>query len=329
MEDIEVIDPENMELCARSTVSPTPSARSPFDPSQHASGSSSISSIAPSAPFDENAKPVPTSERKSSSNVKSNDKPNFLEIDPDILKDRFHQRLDELRAARKADGADGKPARSRQDLIESRRRKEEQRKAHKKELREKAKQEERRKQADLIAQGSPLLSPAILSPSRSTNDFAFGRIAFSNSQQASADLSSLRNAPKQKGPQDPQTALQAAQRKERRIAGFDEAKRVDITEKDTWLNSMKRAQGQRVKDNSSLLKKTLKRKEKQKKKSEEEWKDRLDNVQKGQEMRQKKRENNLAKRREEKGKGGKKVKSGNSKRKARPGFEGSFRARSR
>ena len=329
MEDIEIDDLEHAEQSARSTVSPSPSARSPFDPSQHASGSSSISSIAPSAPMNEPRSLEPSKPEEAPEAVEANDPAKLPEIDPQVLRERFHQRLEELRAARKADGADGKAARTRQDLIEARRGKEEQKKAHKKELREKAKEQERRKQAEIIAQGSPLLSPAIHSPGAPTNDFAFGRIAFLNGQQASADLSSLRNTPKSKGPQDPQTALKAAQKKEKRLAGFDEAKRGDIAEKDIWLNSMKRAQGERVRDDSSLLKKTLKRKEKQKKQSEEKWNERLDNVKKGQEIRQKKREINLAKRREEKGKDGKKVKSGKSKPKARPGFEGSFRARSR
>ena len=307
MEAIEIGDLKKAELSARSTVSPTPSARSPFDPSHHTSGSSSISSIAPSAPTEEIMSLAPSKEAIPAESVNANDPPKLPDIDPQVLKDRFHQRLEELRAARKADGADGKVVRSRQELIESRRRKEEQKKAHKKELREKAKDEEKRKQAELITQGSPLLSPIIHSPSATStkNDFAFGRITFPNGQHASADLSSLRATPKQKGPQDPQTALKAAQKKEQRLAGFDEAKREDITEKDTWLNSMKRAQGdRRVRDDSSLLKKTLKRKEKQKKQSEEKWNERLENVQRGQEIRQKKRENNLAKRREEKGKSG-------------------------
>ena len=103
-----------------------------------------------------------------------------------------------------------------------------------------------------------------------------------------------------------------------------------------WLNAKKRAHGERVKDDTNLLKKALKRKEKQKGKSEREWKEREDAVVKGKEMKQKKREANLAKRREEKGgsKGKKKHHGGgggggggasNKKKKNRPGFEGRFR----
>ena len=91
-----------------------------------------------------------------------------------------------------------------------------------------------------------------------------------------------------------------------------------------WLNAKKHAHGERVRDDTSLLKKTLKRKEKQKDKSKKEWTERLEGIKKSQDMKQKRREDNLQKRKEEKG--GKKGK-GKPKPKARPGFEGSFRAR--
>ena len=61
-------------------------------------------------------------------------------------------------------------------------------------------------------------------------------------------------------------------------------------------------------------------KEKQKAKSTKEWTERLEGIKKAQSIKQKKREENLAKRKEEKGKKG-------GKKKARPGFEGTFRAR--
>jgi hypothetical protein len=92
-----------------------------------------------------------------------------------------------------------------------------------------------------------------------------------------------------------------------------------------WLNAKKRAHGEKVRDDTSLLKKALKRRESAKKKSEREWKERLEAVKKGKDARQQKREENLRKRREEKGNKGKKPAAG--KKKARPGFEGSFKAK--
>jgi hypothetical protein len=258
-----------------------------------------------------------------------------LPTDPELLKARLAARIEALRALRKADGPNGAPARNRQELMEARRKKEEQRRAHKKELRLKAKAEEeaRREEALASARDSPassMLSPAIHNSS-SENNFSFNRVSFSDGATLATDLSSLHSAPRPKGPRDPATALLASEKKRLRLIDLDDAKRADIEEKDLWLSAKKRAHGEKVRDDTSLLKKTLKRKEKAKKKSEKEWAERKEGVAKGQAVRQKKREENLRKRREEKGgkggrgKGGKSSgRKGKPKVKSRPGFEGSF-----
>ncbi len=315
-----------------SSFTATPStARSPaFDASTNHSGSSSISSIA-----------APTADDLKSQSLNVSDAPKetpqLPKPNPEELKARLIQRIEALRRSRHADGLDGAPARTRQELIESRRQKEEARRTHKKALRQKAKEAERLAQAETIARGFPLLSnsplfspgsPITPSSSDPTTSFSFNRIAFpSSNAHATPSLSTILSPKtKPKGPSDPHTALLAAQKKESRLSSLDETKRADIDEKDAWLNARKRAHGERIRDDTSLLKKTLKRKEKAKKKSEKEWGERIEGVKKGQEIRQKKRETNLAKRREEKGgkKGGKGKKAG---KKARPGFEGSFRAK--
>ncbi|KAI4284519.1 MAG: hypothetical protein L6R38_001342 [Xanthoria sp. 2 TBL-2021] len=309
-----------------STASSTTNPESPaFDQAVVPSGSSSVSSIAPPPRSDDLATKTENIEPEKDKNPK---------IDHTELEARLRRRIEDLRASRNADGLNGKPARSRQELIEARRQKAEQSKAHKKELRRKEKEEAARKQAEALARGSPLLSPApasLIAPSPASeqpdaNNFSFGRIAFADGQQASAQLESLIDPKyKTKGPQDPLTALKAAQNKEARIKSLDEGKQENIAEKDMWLNARKRAQGERVRDDTNLLKKTLKRKEKQKKKSEKEWGERLEGVRKAGEVKQRKREDNLAKRKEEKGKkGSKKVKTGKKK---RPGFEGSMRTK--
>lgn len=308
-----------------STATSSPTPPSPiFDTLTTKSGSSSVSSVAPH----------PISNAKLEAQ-KSLDEPVKPKTDPEELKIRLQKRIEELRAARKADGLDGKPARSRQELIEARRQKEEKRRAHKKELRQKAKEEERQKQELIVSRGSPLLSSQYQksfqqNPEQASN-LSFGRITFPGGQHTSAELSTILPSPKLKGPQDPQTALQALQNKNSRLGALDPSKKKDIVEKDLWLNARKHAHGEVVRDDASLLKKTLKRKEKSKKKSEKEWTARIEGVEKGIAARQKKREDNLQKRRESKGKpGGKKVKAKaktKTKSKARPGFEGSFRAK--
>jgi hypothetical protein len=233
-------------------------------------------------------------------------------VDHEALKARLQARIDALRAARKADGPNGQPARTRQDLIEARRKKQELRKQNKKELRKQAKDEEQNAKAEvelarLRGSGSPLTGSDIFSPAATEHintNFAFGRVTFDDGQRLDVN-GNLVDKPRTKGPSDPRTALAAAESKRARLNGFDEFKRKDIETKDLWLNAKKKAHGERVRDDTNLLKKTLKRKEKQKAKSELEWHTRKEGVEKNQEIRQKKREDNLAKRREEKGKKGK------------------------
>ena len=269
-----------------------------------------------------------------SSAVPPSEKPKYLKIPADTtaLRARLEAKLAALRASRKADDADGTPIRTRQDLIESRREKQAQRKAHKKELRLRAKEEEDRKREEALnsARNSPGLSPLFdQDDDRSANNFAFGRLAFSDGTQLSHDLSYEKGpgSAKKRGASDPKTALLKLESQKKRIAGMDEDKRKEVLEKETWLAARKRAEGEKVHDNESLLKKALKRKEKSKKKSEREWKDRIESVQTGIQERQRKREENLRKRRDEKAshKGGKKKNKGvQTKKKNRPGFEGGF-----
>lgn len=248
----------------------------------------------------------------------------------DNFRARLNAKLDAMRAARKADGPDGRPARNRAELIEARRKKEAERKAAKKVSRQEAKDDEARQKAEeqlaRIRGGSG--SPSIFAPRspESERNFNFGRVAWDN-QQLESNLSGFLESRKKKGKSDAKTALDAAQKKQARINGLDEEKRKDIQEKDLWLAAKKRAQGEKVFDDVGLLKKSLKRQMKQKEKSKQEWKDRLTNVQQGKEAKQKKREENLKKRRDEKGQKGKKKVKKPGKKVKRPGFEGTFKAR--
>ncbi|KAJ5993233.1 hypothetical protein N7451_008957 [Penicillium sp. IBT 35674x] len=296
------------------------STRNSPDASNTQSGSSSISSIVPPA-----------------SNDTKSTEPKALKATPEDLKQRLQKRLDELRAKRHADGLNGKPARNRHELIEARRQKAEQRKAHKKELRAKAKEEEQRKDDEAMARrfspggsGSLLASPR--SPAESvgsaSNNFSFGRVVFADGQHGDASLTNIRDAHKAAGPRDAAAQLQIVEAKKARLAEMDPAKRADVEEKDRWLNAKKRAHGERVRDDTSLLKKALKRKETAKKKSAREWNDRIETVAKMKDQRATKREENLRKRREEKGTKGKgKKKSSGGAKKSRPGFEGSFKSK--
>ena len=328
MENIDVTginDVKPAEASSETSSIPSKAPSPSFDPPQNQSGTSSTSSIVTQTTV---------------STEKPAKRPKLeVKIDQDELRARLQKRVAELRAARKADNPDGTPARTRSELIEMRRKKEEEKKKNKKALRQQAKDEEHRQKEEALARGSPLLSPSGRSPagahgqsplSDPANSFSYGRIAFDNGQAMTASLDSVIDPRRPKGSKDPHNALQAAKKKTDRLNAMDSEKRTDIEEKDMWLNAKKRAQGERVDDSTSLLKKALKRKENKKKKSEKEWNERIQSVAQGQAARQKKREDNIAKRKEvkgSKGKGGKKASgSKKSKSKARPGFEGSFRA---
>ncbi|KAI1108125.1 SURF6-domain-containing protein [Nemania sp. NC0429] len=263
----------------------------------------------------------------------ASEKPKHKKIPADsaALRARLAARIQALRDARKAD-KDGKPIRTREELLESRRQKQAERKAHKKEVRRQAKLEEERKREEALA--SARESPGgILSPSidlEEQHNFAFGRVGFADGSQLSHDLTHALNRTAKKGPSDPKTALLKVENQKKRLQAMDEEKRKDVEEKEAWLTARRRAEGEKIKDDERLLKKAVKRKESNKKKSTKEWAARTEGVANAMKERQKKREDNIQKRRDEKlmGKAGKK-KKGSNKPKGRAGFEGSFMGKKR
>ena len=305
-----------------------------FSP-QLESGASSTSSIQPFIPLE--SEPQKTRTQTIQPPESSTPKPALPEIDTSKTpRERFDERMLQLRLDRKADGIEGRPARNRQELLDQRRKKELERRKAKKEQWQKEKEEEQRKEDEEIAKrfspggsGSLLASPRspIVGDYPNSNSFTFGRVAFADGQQADASLNSIRDAHRRKGPMDPASALKAVQDKAGRLAGLDEDKRRRIEQQDMWLNARRKAHGEKVRDDESLLKRALKRKEVEKKKSGAEWTRREEGVKGGMDARQRKREDNLQKRRDEKFDKKAGNKKGKSVKKNRPGFEGSFSGR--
>ncbi|MCJ1311012.1 hypothetical protein MMC25_004682 [Agyrium rufum] len=371
LHDEEEAPAESSDQVSAGDSSPQKSPLFDLPPTQ--SGTSSISSISTPLPRDNksqlnasaNTATDPTQLPSTSTSTTTTQEPNTPHI-PKLSSSELHARLQariqNLRAARHAP-ASGDPSapRSRQELIEARRLKEEQRRAHKKELRRLAREKELQQRDLTLARGSPLVLSASASGAASPaheNNFSFSRIAFPAGKSGLSGLSGgggdddnddnndhdnpdggPPSKPRKKGPCDPRTALLAHQARESRLAGLDDAKKAEIEEKDAWFSAKKRAQGEKVRDDGKLLAKAVKRVEQKKRKSEREWKDREEKVKTGIEKRQSTRETNLRKRREEKG-GGKKGGAGKGKggkkgggdgakkgaKKTRPGFEGSFKA---
>lgn len=270
--------------------------------------------------------------------VPPSEKPKYLNFPVDAessakLKAKLEAKINQLRASRKAADADGNPVKTRNELIESRRATAARRKEHKIEMRKLAKIEENKKREETLAsaRNSPALSALLADQDdddKATNNFSFGRLAFTDGTKLSHDATFEKGpgSSKKKGPSDPKTALLKFESQKKRIAGLDEEKRKKVLEQEAWLAAKKRVEGEKVHDNESLLKKALKRKEKGKKKSEKEWKERAQAVGKSMYDRQKKRETNLQKRKDDKmaHRAGKKNKGVATKKKSRPGFEGGF-----
>ncbi|KAK5092563.1 hypothetical protein LTR70_001856 [Exophiala xenobiotica] len=293
----------------------------------HDSASSSVSSVVPPAQT-QSVKAAHKPDTKNESEPAQLMDTVQTDAERQAARQRLQEQISQFRSQRKADD---KPVRSRAELLAQRRQKEQERKAAKKEQRRKEKEEEAKRQDEEMARRfSPGGSGSLLASPRSpmiddggSNAFAFGRIAFDDGTQFDAATGSAAANKKHKGPADPATALKAAQAKQARVAALDDQKKQGIEEKDMWLNAKKRAHGERVKDDTSLLKKALKRQEKQKQRSGKDWDARVEGVRSSQEAKQKRRTENLQKRKDEKG--GKKTTS--KKKVKRPGFEGSFRGR--
>ncbi|KAF3199709.1 hypothetical protein TWF192_006575 [Orbilia oligospora] len=238
------------------------------------------------------------------------------------LKERLAKRIEELRHARKADG--GEVPHTRTELMDQRRKRDEQRKERKKQMRLQAKVEAEKAAETTDGKKKPE-SKKHNGVSTAPANYTFGNVDFEDGAKLTANLEGIKAVGKKRGPSDVLGALKHAEAKKARLAGMSDEKRAGIQEKDRWSKALKMASGEKLQDDEGLLKKSLKRQEKAKKKSEREWKERNDNVEKGKVMRQKKREANLAARREQKkaGKGGKKARKVPSKKsKGRAGFEG-------
>ncbi|CAG9863921.1 unnamed protein product [Phyllotreta striolata] len=77
-------------------------------------------------------------------------------------------------------------------------------------------------------------------------------------------------------------------------------KAVEIKEKTAWKNALAKAEGEKIKDDPTLLKKTIKRKEQKQRSSKKKWQQRNEKVEKAKQERQTKRNENLMKRKKDK-----------------------------
>jgi hypothetical protein len=115
----------------------------------------------------------------------------------------------------------------------------------------------------------------------------------------------------------PQVLLKKVEANRSKLEQLPEDLREQIKEKQLWAATLKRAEGEKVKDKPELLKKSIKKEKAKKRKSAKKWKERIDAVKREQKEKQKKRAENIQN----------KIKQKYEKRlrkikKRRPGFEG-------
>lgn len=230
----------------------------------------------------------------------------------DDLRARLATRISQARIARKAIGTAVKGApQTREAILQAR-------------ARRKAKVEEKIK----AKKAASKLVTEVKEESASEDEVVDTRLVFGTVQLSGTEIDvgkgEVKPAKKVKGPSDAKGRLQHLLARERRLSALPVEKVAKAEEQDRWHHALLSARGEKDLNDVGLLKKTIARKEAGKRKSKREWDARSATVDKAQRDRQQKREANLAKRRDEKGKKGKKIGGGKGKviKKKRPGFEG-------
>ncbi|KAJ8734682.1 hypothetical protein PYW08_013932 [Mythimna loreyi] len=107
-----------------------------------------------------------------------------------------------------------------------------------------------------------------------------------------------------KAEKDPKKILENLKQQEDRFKQLEEKEETgkvkEIKEKIAWKNVLQKAEGQKVKDDPILLKKSIKKMDQKKKHSKKQWDTRIKNVEQKKDERQKKRTENIAKKKKEK-----------------------------
>lgn len=121
---------------------------------------------------------------------------------------------------------------------------------------------------------------------------------------------------------DPKKLLQKLEEQKDKLQKLEESgeteKVIEIKEKTAWKNALAKSEGVKVKDDPTLLKKSVKKKEQKQRSSKNKWERRLQGVQKAKEERQQKRSENIVKRKKEKK--NKKLKAASKRGRIIPGF---------
>lgn len=215
------------------------------------------------------------------------------------LKDKLAAKISTMKEKRKAPGskAAGAPS-SREAILEERRKKAEARAEKKRKLKEMQGQDG----SDDDEESDDDDEDDDEEEVKTEEGVMYQNIVFDDTTRATSDLQNMR-VDRKKGPakKDFKAHLKLIEQKKQKLETMDEDEKKDIAEKDKWNRTFAAADGQKLRDDEKMLKKALKRKEAVKRKSEVEWRDRKDHVEKMITTKVKRREENLAIRKANKG----------------------------
>ncbi|XP_072936238.1 surfeit locus protein 6 homolog [Epargyreus clarus] len=126
-----------------------------------------------------------------------------------------------------------------------------------------------------------------------------GKLVFSK-----FDFAKVGKDKKPKEHKDPKKILENIKQQEQKFQELAESGDTDkvkeMKQKILWKNTLQKAEGQKVKDDPTLLKKSIKRQEQKKKVSKKQWDNRIQSVEQKKDDRQKKRKENIMKKKKEK-----------------------------
>ncbi|CAR30735.1 hypothetical protein ZYGR_0P00370 [Zygosaccharomyces rouxii] len=270
-------------------------------------------------------------EQENKESQKSQNKPNL-----EALRSKLQAKIQDMKERRRAPGTRvrGAPS-SREAIIEERKQRLDLRKQKndsQKQQNNKSGDESESDEDDSDIETQPPTKKAKIEVD--ANDIMYQNIEFDDGNKITSNLQHLKRGPKKKGPakNDIRAHLKLLEAKKAKLESKEEMDQINAKEKEKWQRAMLQAEGIKLKDDEKLLRKALKRKEAKKRRSEQEWRDRKLAVTTSKADKQKRREENLKIRKQNKGvKRSKqqKMKSaykGNSTMVKRAGFEGRLKS---
>ncbi|QHS74512.1 ribosome biosynthesis protein RRP14 [Saccharomyces paradoxus] len=288
--------------------------------------------------FDDEGNEIPLESKKDTTEAdkgvekKSNTEEEKLQRKKNLeaLRSKLQARITDMKTKRKAPG-------SREAILAQRKRKEELKKRKRLETEQDQDQDENGSDSDVDDVDSDLennpkkkFKKAKKDSEINADGVIFQNIIFDDGAKATSDLQRLRKAGRTKGPakNDVKSHLKLLEAKKNKMDAKDELEQIKLKEKEKWQKAMLQAEGIKIRDDEKLLRKAIKRKEAQKRKSAIEWSERKRVVEDTISERQKRREENLRIRKDNKGKKRNKQEKmkrkyvGSAVPKKRAGFEG-------